>query len=95
MRQTSKQHNDSHVTRTFRPQSLYYAHFPLARRLLPCCGVLDAASVQMTGGAPNPSTTLEHVFTLIVSLIGLSIYGLLVGSLTSIISNMNSKQDGQ
>ena len=47
----------------------------------------------MTGGAPNPSTTLEHVFTLLVSLIGLSIYGLLVGSLTSIISNMNSKQD--
>ena len=47
----------------------------------------------MTGGAPNPSTTLEHIFSLVVSLVGLSIYGLLVGSLTSIISNMNSKQD--
>lgn len=47
----------------------------------------------MTGGAPNPSTTLEHIFTLLVSLIGLTLYGLLVGSLTSIISNMNSKQD--
>ena len=57
------------------------------RRCLLCC------AAQMTGGAPNPSTTLEHIFTLIVSLIGLSIYGLLVGSLTSIISNMNSKQD--
>ena len=68
-----------------------------ALRCIVSCDALLAAGLhivaQMTGGAPNPSTSLEHVFTLVVSLIGLSIYGLLVGSLTSIISNMNSKQD--
>ena len=47
----------------------------------------------MTGNAPSPTTTVEHVLTLVVLFIGVSVYGLLIGNLTALISNLNSKAD--
>ena len=47
----------------------------------------------MTGAAPTPTTTVEHVLTLVVLFIGVSVYGLLIGNLTALISNLNSKAD--
>ena len=47
----------------------------------------------MTGNAPSPSTTLEHVLTLAVLFLGVSVYGLLIGNLTAIIQNLNSRSD--
>jgi CRP-like cAMP-binding protein len=50
----------------------------------------------MTGngsGVETPQTTAEHLFTLVVLLVGVSTYATLIGNLSSIIQQMNSKQE--
>jgi hypothetical protein len=50
----------------------------------------------MTGngsGVQAPQTAVEHVYALVVLLIGVSTYATLIGNLSSIIQSMNSKQE--
>jgi len=43
------------------------------------------------GGGSEPQTMLEHAFTIMVLLVGITMYATLVGNLSQIIQNMNTK----
>ncbi len=56
----------------------------------------DRGFAAMTGngsGVETPSTFLEHVFTLLILIMGVSIYATLLGNLSGIIQQMNEKQE--
>ena len=42
---------------------------------------------------PTPLLPLEHMLTLVVLFIGVSVYGLLIGNLTAMIQSLNAKSD--
>ncbi len=51
------------------------------------------SAMQGGGSQGTPHTTLEHVFTLSVLMIGVSMYATLIGNLSGIITEMNSRSE--